>query len=368
MGIRVGPLGLLLVLALGTVTVAQSPSPSSPSAELHRVEVPEAGLAIGHPDEWVAMVDMEAVNESVTLVMTLTSLGRGNCGLVEFKHPGAPSTVDFIEDELIPAMWFAQPDFPGGYTAARLTFSVGQVLRVSFDEVREDLDGAEFHNVNHYYPAPDGAVALLCSAPSELGLAPEADWTAMARSLEFLPESVSGSFSPSRPLSDGRIERPGDGFAVVFPVGWEVTDLPAVFSQGPEAEEEGGRGRVRFVLMADDPYTDAICALIDFTEVATASPPWASVDAAVAARRAELTEEPGVGAPATTFIDLPAGRAGRLDVTRGSQDSSRWYFSDGAAWFSLSCTSSEPPDDRWLSIAETFEFLPTKPTPSAMDG
>ena len=363
MGKRVGLLGLLLVLALGSGAVAQSPSPSSPSAELHRVEVPEAGLAIGHPDAWVAILDGDAVNEDVTSVMLLTSLDRGECFVLDVKVPDVIPTVDLIEDEFIPEFWFAQPDFPGGYTATRLVLPVGEVLRVTFAEAR---DGAMSHDVHYYVPAPERVVALTCTAESELGLAPEADWATMARSLEFLSESASASHLPAPQLVGGRIERPTAGFAVVFPDDWEVTDLPPAFSQGPEVEE-GGRGRVRYVLVAVEPDSDASCGVIDVTDVATASPPWTSVDDAVAARQAALAEEPDAGMPTTTFIELPAGRAGRLDVTLG-RDTSRWYFSEGAAWFSLSCASSEPPDDRWLSIAETFEFLPVEPTPAATDG
>ena len=39
-------------------------------------------------------------------------------------------------------------------------------------------------------------------------------------------------------------------------------------------------------------------------------------------------------------------------------DSREYLFTDRTTWFRLSCSSTDPPDDRWLSIAETFEFLP----------
>jgi hypothetical protein len=45
----------------------------------------------------------------------------------------------------------------------------------------------------------------------------------------------------------------------------------------------------------------------------------------------------GVAAePSTTYLDLPAGRTGRIDQVVGDQDDSRYYFSEGMAWFSLS--------------------------------
>jgi hypothetical protein len=213
-----------------------------------------------------------------------------------------------------------------------------------------------------YLLAADDALLLMACTTREAR--PEDDWLSIAETIGFLPEPASGSDSPSPLLAGGHVERRADGFAVVFPEEWDVTDLPAAFSdEQPEVvDEHGSRGRVRTLLLADDPDSDTGCALIDFTDVAKASPPWTSVDDAVSSRRTALAEEPDAGAPATTFIDLPAGRAGRLDVTLGGQDTSRYYISDGAAWFSLSCASSEPPDDRWLSIAETFSFLPVEPS------
>jgi hypothetical protein len=37
-----------------------------------------------------------------------------------------------------------------------------------------------------------------------------------------------------------------------------------------------------------------------------------------------------------------------------------WIFLDGERRVVLFCQSEEPPEDRWLSIAETFEFLPAE--------
>jgi len=37
-----------------------------------------------------------------------------------------------------------------------------------------------------------------------------------------------------------------------------------------------------------------------------------------------------------------------------------WIFTDGDRHAALLCRSVRPPDDRWLSIAESFEFLPAE--------
>jgi hypothetical protein len=38
-----------------------------------------------------------------------------------------------------------------------------------------------------------------------------------------------------------------------------------------------------------------------------------------------------------------------------------YLYTDGEVWFQLQCSTEDTaPDDRWLSIAETIEFLPAE--------
>jgi hypothetical protein len=62
---------------------------------------------------------------------------------------------------------------------------------------------------------------------------------------------------------------------------------------------------------------------------------------------------------ARTEIEAAAGRAIRLDDER-TRPSSAYLFTDGARYYSVACSVEDPPDDRWLSIAETFELLPAE--------
>ena len=53
----------------------------------------------------------------------------------------------------------------------------------------------------------------------------------------------------------------------------------------------------------------------------------------------------------------------RADWERWSgRPATAWVYldNDGHAAAALLCRSDEPPDDGWLSIAETFEFLPAE--------
>jgi hypothetical protein len=55
-------------------------------------------------------------------------------------------------------------------------------------------------------------------------------------------------------------------------------------------------------------------------------------------------------------------RAGRIESVDADGDHLTQYdLNDGDRWVSIGCTTSaNPPDDSWLSIAETFEFLPAQ--------
>ena len=67
----------------------------------------------------------------------------------------------------------------------------------------------------------------------------------------------------------------------------------------------------------------------------------------------------------TTELHLPAGLATRIDSVgqepEGDRYSTTYNFvsPDGPVW--LGCDGLERPDGRWLSIAETIEFLPAEP-------
>lgn len=58
-------------------------------------------------------------------------------------------------------------------------------------------------------------------------------------------------------------------------------------------------------------------------------------------------------------IDLPDARAIAIDMSyRGGRDNRDYLITHGERWFALVCGSMTAPEDRWLSIAESFDFLP----------
>ena len=59
-------------------------------------------------------------------------------------------------------------------------------------------------------------------------------------------------------------------------------------------------------------------------------------------------------------VDLASGPAWRLDYVGQSVPQSAYLLGWNDGILALDCFAFDPPDDRWLSIAETFEFLPAE--------
>jgi len=67
------------------------------------------------------------------------------------------------------------------------------------------------------------------------------------------------------------------------------------------------------------------------------------------------------GEPELTFVELPSGRVGRLDIGLSLPEfetaSTAYLLTDGVSVHTLTCTDLERPADAWLGIAKSFEFL-----------
>jgi hypothetical protein len=65
--------------------------------------------------------------------------------------------------------------------------------------------------------------------------------------------------------------------------------------------------------------------------------------------------------PTVAEAGLSSTIAVRADwETWGGVPATAWIFLDNERRVVLFCRSEEPPEDDWLSIAETFEFLPVE--------
>ena len=186
-------------------------------------------------------------------------------------------------------------------------------------------------------------IALLIVSTRTAGAADGADGTTT-------PESAT-------PPSFGqRVVVPEAGFAITFPVDWEVSidtsDLP-------------GEGGTFAVVSGREAASDVTCEVYLYGPC-TGSPFGdcaAAIDEVAARMLAYFDgDESSSRTDESTAMDLPAGYAVRVDtewIDEGIFGSS-YLLTDGKIHDSLLCRGSERPEDRWLSIAETFEFLPAE--------
>lgn len=181
----------------------------------------------------------------------------------------------------------------------------------------------------------------------------------------------------SEPIAvGGRIEVPAAGFALTVPEDWvamypsaedaaAITD--AVRGIDPELAvtlETALAGGVGFSFLAfgapDETGFRDNCNVIDYpTGGATLGLALATDVSALGSMGEAL-----VGDPVATDLELPVGESARLDYALEYPTVqavfSAYYFTDGSMFHLLTCTGTERPADSWLSIAETFEFLPAE--------
>ena len=166
--------------------------------------------------------------------------------------------------------------------------------------------------------------------------------------------------SASGVQTGGRFVSPEGGYAVTFPEGWRVeihpdeddpTEIPYVDAQASRADPASGAAAycwIRAIHPCGDGAVGPCASLID--EAAAQEVAW---------------WESGKGGlvPAeveSVVLDLPAGYAVRVRVESTDPDRDRSYYriTDGQALAILGCHAAHGPDDHWLSIAASFEFLP----------
>ena len=268
----------------------------------------------------------------------------------------------------------------GGWILVGLIPLLGELTLLYFT-LRDSEDGP-----NAWGPPPPGssyAEPATWAPTLDAGLTAEAyrverparKWAGIAVAVAIWAVLVLSSFSwvPSAVLAPilgyQRVERPTDGYAISLPRDWEY----AVAAEAdPEAwwdsakvdpvetlEQFLSQGGVLMSRQAT-PHDVNNCHVSDITGLAT-EPPMFTTLADVADDIMLREYDPEVVSVETAYVDLPAGRVASVDTMyKDDLDERDYVFKDGRSWFLLQCFSTSAPDDRWLSIAETFEFLPVK--------
>jgi len=164
---------------------------------------------------------------------------------------------------------------------------------------------------------------------------------------------------------------PGPGVGVTFPEGWQVHDVSStVYEEERRAAypeiDQWQDCEVATIIVGWDPESETGCAAFGGSDPdAPSGPPFVLWEAAwgVIDRTIEGTHDPDEdGYWDQTLIAeviLPSGRSDSID---GPSESGRlgtqYTVTEGDRTLVLACYARERPPDRWLSIAETLEFLP----------
>ena len=162
---------------------------------------------------------------------------------------------------------------------------------------------------------------------------------------------------PSPETTGQRVEVPEAGYAVTLPEAWTLETREVVErTDSPEGPTEETRSIQSYAVAPDG---SASCLLVEDRLEESLDDPSAALDETAAYHRSRY--EPVL--VEMSSVELPLGRAVRFVVDFADWGDEAvgavYLLSDGVDLFVLSCVAPEPPEgDWWLSIAETFEFLP----------
>ncbi len=167
---------------------------------------------------------------------------------------------------------------------------------------------------------------------------PEGRWLSIAQTMEVGP-----ALSITDSEFDGSIQLPEHGVALSFPGAWTV---------------RGSSAKLGVLYAARD---TAICTLSDYSTLAPDAG-WQSVDEFHDAYVTNAGENAAIDVNEASYLELNAGRTGFADLSWDDGTRAiRYSFALDDHWMGLFCVGDPVPDDRWLSLAESLEWLPSDP-------
>jgi|GEM_PF-6209388 len=149
------------------------------------------------------------------------------------------------------------------------------------------------------------------------------------------------------------VEVPEAAVTVIYPSDWMVELAPW----------DGYRPEENFVgvaqVMAHDPSDSERCDLftqrtIDGSDVSLDDETEAFIERVKADPETRLL-------PTTTDSVPPMGMTSRVDFEGHGSSYAYWHVADGVFLHQLACSSADPPQDRWRSIASTLEAIAVDP-------
>jgi hypothetical protein len=309
---------------------------------MRTTEIPGSGVGVTLPVEWrIWSVTDDRARE---VIFASDVQGKRSCA---FKLLTDVASAEAEANETIDVVSRHKAEIQRTTHAV----PVGTAVRVSYRY--ESLpDAARFVQHDYYLDVPSGVVSVNC-----WGDPPAADrWLSIVEAITPLPADGAAEIP-----FDPRVEVPENGLAVDFGAEWSVDSAngwPGVVLGGDFVF------RARTVSGAD-------CWMEDGTDVpslaAVSSPDdWRTafieaVEQEQASPRTPLSPGRDVTEPTVADAGPSSTNGVRVDwETWGRGSATAWIFLDGERRVVLFCHSGKPPDDRWLSIAETFEFVPVE--------
>ena len=306
------------LLAVGTATVFAAEESTGPTVVVEAVDDPEVRMAVRFPAGWRA----EAPRAELTsrFVNALGIDERCELSTRRSEFPDLTTDIDDFVVGLAPGSGFIfiareTVELPAG-TAERVDFAASE-------------EGGRW---SVYGAWDDGHVHELWCRGDEL---PDDRWLPIAETLDASPQEalVSSPFDP-------RVTRPDAGVTMAFPEAWHVRGSST--SQG--------------LLYATS--DTAVCALSDYSTVAETNG-WTSVDDMHDEYVRLAGDRDNLSVAESDYLELAAGRTGLADISFDDGTRAvRYSFSDGeGTLLAHFCVGEPTPEDRYLSLAESLEWL-----------
>ena len=327
----------LLIIATSVATAAQR-APDGDTA-MRTTDVPGSGLGVTLPVEWrILSFTDDRAREGI---FASDVQGKRACA---FKLLTDASSAVAMAAETVEAVSRHK------YEVQQTTHDVpaGSAVRVSYHYLPDE---PRFVQHEYYLDVPRGVVSVLC-----YGDPPAVDrWLSIVEAIAPLP-AAGAAVVPFDP----RVEVTANGLAVDFGAEWHVASA----SRWPGIVLGGDFVFRALMVSAADCWMEDVTEVPSLAEVSSPDD-WrtAFIEAAGQERVRFNPMSPGRDVTEPTVVDagLSSANGVRLDwEIWGGQPATTWVFLDGERRVVLFCRSEEPPDDRWLSIAETFRFLPAE--------
>ena len=345
-----------LVVVTGTSAIGQRPGPS-PLAEDQRFEFPDHGLALTVPAGWRVTQGGQGLPIFDRVLVAREVGGAGRCIVETFEFDGVrPEEIAWTLSRI------------RGYRQARIAPAVelpaGEAVRLYAPDLPEQ--GQAGTSDTYVFATDDGYAWLTCSTTDAY---PGRLWYTIAESIELLPaeperlsDETTGPSSP--PESSRRIEVREAGYAVTLPEDWDIeiveedSDTAILILTGPE--RFGPDVELQNLMVAWGPEgrerdTPNLCTLVRYAPIELTADEFLNE---IFGQSEDLIVESVHEGLSRVFMNQ--FMTGSILTDSPGRYIELYAIGGGDAVALLWCTGALSYREEWLSIAESFEFLPVE--------